>query len=190
MIYENDWRGKEGCKANGPGNETGRKESETAPVIPEEGCTKTTVEAIFRVVSPKSFFVWAMIDAAEGEIFGGTWRDQLLLIQIAELQMPIGIPASGLAYVLPYPSARRDFCIQASRRWHISIQDWNHQRHPHFSTTPIAPDFSPLFCHFESHRWFSFALNAFWYLTHHQISGLPIYPSHMIGPGTFSRSDL
>jgi hypothetical protein len=23
---------------------------------------------------------------------------------------------------------------------------------PHFSTTPIAPDFSPLFCHFESHR--------------------------------------
>jgi len=41
---------------------------------------------------------------------------ELLLIQIAELQMPIGILASGLAYVIPYPSARRDFCIQASRR--------------------------------------------------------------------------
>ena len=38
------------------------------------------------------------------------------LIQIAELQIPIGILASGLAYVIPYPSARRDFCIQASRR--------------------------------------------------------------------------
>ena len=57
------------------------------------------------------------------------WVMQLLLIQIAELQMPIGILASGLAYVIPYPSARRDFCIQASRRWHILIPDWNRQHH-------------------------------------------------------------
>jgi hypothetical protein len=37
------------------------KKSETAPVIPEEGCTKTTVEAIFRAAfwqgHPKLFRV-------------------------------------------------------------------------------------------------------------------------------------
>ena len=44
-----------GGKASGPGNEAGNKESETAPIIPEEVCPTTTVEAIFRVASPKAF---------------------------------------------------------------------------------------------------------------------------------------
>jgi len=48
-YYENDRIGKEGDKASGPGNEAGSKESEAAPIIPEEVCTTTTVEAIVRV---------------------------------------------------------------------------------------------------------------------------------------------
>ena len=42
-YYENDGSRKEGGKASGPGNETGSKESEAAPIIPEEICPTTTV---------------------------------------------------------------------------------------------------------------------------------------------------
>ena len=75
---------------------------------------------------------------------------ELLLIQIAELQMPIGILASGLAYVIPYPSARRDFCIQANRRWHNLIPDWNRQHHH-----------PALFYHIDS-TWFHSFRPPFW----------------------------
>jgi hypothetical protein len=40
---------KKAAKPSGLGNEAGNKESETATIIPEEACTTTTVEAIFRI---------------------------------------------------------------------------------------------------------------------------------------------
>ena len=82
---------------------------------------------IFRIIDRNDTeLIWAIY---QKNYLRQGWVVQLLLIQIAELQMPIGILASGLAYVIPYPSARRDFCIEASRRWHILIPDWNRQHH-------------------------------------------------------------